>query len=200
MPRMKHVKDEYHEYIEHPRYGRGPKITGLNPETVFGGDVFIHWHSPKECRIPNTAIPADLTRQTIATFPVTHYYDVKRKCVDCGKLFIFFAEEQKYWYEELGFGLDTDCIRCVLCRRQQRGIAQLRERYVDLFHNSNRTIKENLEMAECCLTLIEQSIFHKRQIEKVRMLIKKIEDKCDKKMQNQVNILKQRMVKTLSER
>ena len=88
---MKRIPEEYATYIKHPRYGRGPRFTALNPETVYGGDVFIHWHSSKDCRIPNTAIAADLTKQMPATVPVTHYYDVKRQCVDCGKGFIFFA-------------------------------------------------------------------------------------------------------------
>ena len=105
---MKRIPDEYATYIEHPRYGRRPRITGMNPETVYGGDVFIHWHSSKKCRIPNTAILADLSQQTPATVPVTHYYDVKRHCLDCGRSFLFFAEEQKHWYEVLGFGLDSD--------------------------------------------------------------------------------------------
>ena len=24
---------EFHEFVTHPRYGQGPRITGLNPET-----------------------------------------------------------------------------------------------------------------------------------------------------------------------
>src|SRR5688572_8761575 len=108
--------DEYAAFVDHPRYGRHPHITGLNPD---GGsdDVFLHWRWRKKgCLIPNTAIPADLSRQTAATIHVTHYFDQKLECRDCRRLFIFFAEEQKHWYEELGFGLDSDCVRCVFCR------------------------------------------------------------------------------------
>ena len=165
--------DEYLEFVTHPRYGQRPRITGLNPETDYGGDVFLHWHSPKECRIPNTAICANLSRQAPATVSVTHYFDVKRQCHDCGKPFIFFAEEQKYWYEELGFGLDSDCVRCVPCRKKQQGIARLREKYEELFHIPERTIDQNLEMAECCLGLIEASVFHKQQLQHIRILLTK---------------------------
>jgi hypothetical protein len=169
---MSRSKDKYASFVDHPRYGRRPYITGLNPETVYGGDTHLHWHSPKECRIPNTAIPADLSRQVAATVAVTHYFDVIRTCRACGKSFIFFAEEQKHWYEEIGFGLDSDCVRCVPCRKRQQGIARTRERYEELFHVHNRSADENLEMADCCLTLIEQSAFHRRQTERVRMLLK----------------------------
>ena len=186
---MKRTPNEYANYVEHPRYGRGPRITGMNPETDYGGDVFIHWHSSKECRIPDTAIPADLTQQTPATVPVSHYYDVKRQCLDCGRSFIFFAEEQKYWYEELGFGLESDCVRCVDCRKRQQGLARKLERYVELFHVSERTTDENLEMAACCLSLIEANVFHMRQTERIRMLLKRISAEWEAKTDNRFNEL-----------
>jgi Probable zinc-ribbon domain len=166
--------DEYKQFVSHPRYGQGPRITGLNPETDYGGDVFLHWHSPKECRIQNTAIPADLSRQSPATVPVTHYFDVKRQCRDCGRPFIFFAEEQKYWYEDLGFPLESDCVRCVVCRKKQQGIEHKRERYEELFHVVDRTIEQNLELADCCLSLVEAAVFHKRQLQQMRMILKKL--------------------------
>ena len=191
---MKRIPDEYATYIEHPRYGRRPRITGLNPETRYGSDVFIHWHSSKECRIPNTAIPADLTQQTPATVPVTHYYDVKRHCIDCGKPFLFFAEEQKHWYEELGFGLESDCVRCVVCRKRQQGLARNRERYEELFHVSDRTTDENLEMAACCLSLIEGTVFHERQTARVRMLLNRISTESDKITQNRFKELRARLL------
>ena len=192
---MKRTPDEYKLFVEHPRYGRRPRITGMNPQMVYGGDVFIHWHSSKELRIPNTALQADLTRQTPATFPVTHYYDVKRECLDCGKHFIFFAEEQKHWYEELGFGLDSDCVRCVLCRKRQQGLARKRERYEELFHVSDRTTNESMEMAECCLSLIEANLFDMQQTERVRMLLKRVSSKHDEKIQHSVDKLWERLLK-----
>jgi len=169
-----HSEDEYASFVEHPRYGRRPHVTGLNPKTDFRAGVVLHWHSPKECRVPNTAIFADLSRQVAATVPVTHYFDVVRTCRDCGRSFLFFAQEQKHWYEELGFGLDSDCVRCVPCRKRQQGIARLRERYEELFHVQNRSSDENLEMADCCLSLIEESVFHRRQTERVRILLKQV--------------------------
>jgi Probable zinc-ribbon domain len=134
----------------------------------------LHWHSPEGVRIPNTAIPADLSRQMPATVPVTHYFDAKRQCADCGRPFIFFAAEQKYWYEDLGFPLESDCVRCVVCRKKQQGLELNRERYEELFHVQERTSEQDLEMAECALSLVEASIFGKRQLERVRSTLKKI--------------------------
>jgi len=126
--------------------------------------------------------------------PVTHYFDVKRQCRDCGKPFIFFAEEQKHWYEVLGFGLDSDCVRCVACRKQQQGIAQLREKYGELFHMSGRTIEQHIEMAECCLALIEASVFHKRQIQHVRQLLKLVSSGFRHDAQERINELQKRLL------
>jgi hypothetical protein len=167
--------DEYKSFVEHPRFGRGPRITGLNPSDGFAGRVNLHWNAHFG-RIPNTAVAANLSKQTPATFAVTHYYDVKRPCRDCGRYFIFFAEEQKYWYEELGFGLDSDCVRCVECRKRSQGVAHMRERYEELFGEPNRTLHQALEMAECALSLMEAGMFGARQTERVRMLLNQTAD------------------------
>ena len=166
--------DKYADYVEHPRYGRSPKITGLDPQNHYGGDTFLHWNSPPHSRIPNTAIVADTTRQKSPTVPVTHYYDVERRCRDCDRMFIFFAEEQRYWYEVLGFGLDSGCVRCIDCRKSHRETAKRRERYEYLFAQVDRAEKETLELADCALTLIEQSIFGHRSLERVRCLLNSI--------------------------
>ena len=166
--------DDYADCVAHPRYGQRPRITGLNPQDDYMGGVVLQCRSPYEYRIPNTAVPADLTRQSPATFPVTHYFDVKRPCHDCRRQFIFFAEEQKYWYEELGFALKSDCIRCVVCRNKQRGIAQSRTNYEALFHIPDRTVEQKLEMTECCLSLVEASVFHSNQIQHIRMLLNQL--------------------------
>jgi hypothetical protein len=166
---------EFLEYVNHPRYGQGPRITGLNPQgDNAGGSVTLHWHSPEGVRIPDTAIPAGLTRQTRATIPVTHYFDAKRQCVDCGRWFIFFAAEQKFWYEELGFPLESDCIRCAVCRKKQRGLEEKRQRYEELFHVRDRTVVQEREMAECSLSLIEEGLFGERQLERVRYILKRL--------------------------
>ena len=202
---MERKTDKYADFVEHPRYGRRPHRTGLNPHPR-DRNVRLHWnttthgevvaeyeaiigqkwphgdlssYTPRIKRIPNTAIEADLTRQTAATVPVTHYFDLERTCRDCGRPFIFFAEEQKHWYEELGFGLESDCVRCVECRKHQQGIARQRERYEMLFHVDNRTVDQIIEMADCCLSLIEQGKFTARQCERVRMLLNSIPRDAD---------------------
>lgn len=186
--------DEFHDYVVHPRYGQRPRLTGLHPvrPATFGpGDPLVkfHWHSPEPERIPNTAVAADVSLQVFTTFPVTHYFDVRRVCHDCRRPFLFFADEQKHWYEELGLSIEADCIRCVDCRKQQQGIARRRETYERLFHVEQRTPEEDLEMAECCLALIEASVFSRRQTERVRMLLRRVPAKAREELMQRVLVL-----------
>lgn len=162
--------ERYLGFVEHPRYGRGPRLTGLNPRVDLEG-TFLHWHSPDSCRVPGTAVVADLQKQVPATVPVTHYFDVERRCRDCGRMFLFFAEEQRFWYEELRFRLESDCVRCVPCRKRRQGISRISEQYESLFHRRDRTAEESLTMAECCLELMEHGLFADRQSQHLHALL-----------------------------
>ena len=208
------MPEDYSLYVEHPRFGRSPRYTGLDPNPD-SPEVNLHWNTGymteaqldlfaqalerlakgrerlakafglvipsafaqfggRECLIFGTAIPADLGRQTKATVPVTHYYDLDLECRDCGRRFIFFAEEQKYWYEELGFDLNSGCVRCHPCRKARHLAARWKSRFDELLHRSDRTIEESLEMADSCLHLIERGIFHHRQTQRVRQLLNQV--------------------------
>ncbi|MCA9195794.1 MAG: zinc-ribbon domain-containing protein [Planctomycetales bacterium] len=202
---MQRKTDKYREFVDHPRYGRRPNTSGLNPSPMDAG-VRLHWNTTTHIeivtqyesilgkrwpfgdfsaytsgtkRIPNTAVLADPSKQTRATIPVTHYFDLERRCRDCKRQFIFFAEEQKHWYEELGFGLESDCVRCTECRKKQQGVGRLRERYESLFHIEEKSEQQILELADCCLQLVEQSVFSQKRLEFARMLLNKIDADSD---------------------
>jgi hypothetical protein len=136
-------------YIEHPRYGRHPRITGLNP---------LHL---SRSQIPLTAIVADISRQVPNAVGVQrrYYVDEDTKCGACGKRFIFFAEEQKYWYEELQFNLEVSCRYCPICRKVRQSLAAKKKRYEELIHVPARSVEQNLETAECYLALVEAQVF-----------------------------------------
>lgn len=172
MPRKKRSDD----FVAHPRYGDEPRLTGLNPkENWLTGEVYLHWHSSSEARIPNTAIAADTSRQNRPTIAVTHYFDSRRSCVDCLQSFLFFAAEQKYWYEVLGFRLESDCVRCVPCRKKQRGLEAQRQRYEDLFEIEDRTADQDIELVESALTLVAAGVFGTRTLERMRSILKRAE-------------------------
>src|SRR5437660_274874 len=106
---MKPDDNFYDRFVPHPRFGRGPRFTGCDPDPL-DPDVHLHWNATDgneierryealtgdrwpypdltsftgTCRrIPGTAIKADLSGQTPATVPVTHYFDLERTCRDC---------------------------------------------------------------------------------------------------------------------
>lgn len=192
------VSDRYAAFAVHPRYGQGPRVTGLDPKpsaALQPGEALtvLHWHSPGRKRIPNTAVVANWRKQTFTVVPVTHYFDTARTCRDCGAEFIFYALEQQHWYEELGFSLDADCVRCVPCRKVDQARAAQRRRYETLLHASQRTDEESLEMAECCMALVEAALFSPRQTERVRMLLNATAATASSKLQKRREQLRERL-------
>lgn len=153
---------DFTDFVEHPRFGRYPIRTGLNPETSFSGGVYLHWHSDPSCRIPFTAVIADTTKQNQPTVAVTHYYDSKRHCRDCKQPFIFFAQEQRYWYETLQFPLTSDCVRCVNCRQQERILSKQRAEYERLIQLDSLEVEERLNLVALGLNLVEHGLFGDR--------------------------------------
>lgn len=171
------TKEPWADHVEHPRFGRGPRRTGIDVDpnaTVRPGQPFakLHWIN-RDCAVSGTAVVADPSRQVITTMGVTHYYDLRRVCRDCKRPFLFFAAEQKHWYEELGFTLEADAVRCVPCRREQQGVDHSRRRYEALV-SAERSLEEDAELAEHCLVLMESGLFSPRKGEFARYLAKRL--------------------------
>ncbi len=106
------------DLVEHPRFGRMPRPTGAHVSESELRASF--WRLQREIFFPETAIAADIARQHRQDFPMPWYVDILKTCRDCGRRFIFFAEEQRYWYEQLHFKLDADCVRCPVCRKDDQ--------------------------------------------------------------------------------
>ena len=66
-------KDNYEDFVFHPRYGRGPRITGLDPveSNPKPGELVLRCRLGTS-RIPNTAIEADKSKQKITTMGISH--------------------------------------------------------------------------------------------------------------------------------
>lgn len=61
--------------------------------------------------------------------PATRYFyvDSRRGCVSCGVEFVFTAEEQKHFFEKLLFPFYSAPVHCPRCRRERRGMNELKD-------------------------------------------------------------------------
>jgi len=178
---MNPKREIYDAYVSHPRFGKRPQITGRNPAED-GSKVRFHWCSSRKDRIPYTAITANVARQSHCISAnsysyfdrVTHYFDEKRVCRNCGRPFIFFAEEQKHWYEDLQIPLDVTCVRCAPCRKRSQGIARLRERYIEFCQLRTPSIIQIIGFADCCLDLIARGAMTAKQFQRIRTMLNRV--------------------------
>lgn len=164
------VAHKFDEFADLPRFGKKPHITGQNPQDGDDGVNFGPKATPHR-RMPSTAIAANVHKQFSGIRSVTHYVDLVSQCVDCNTLFLFFAREQVYWYETLGFHLSAEPLHCFPCRKKHRDLAALKERYDVLLHVNPRTSEQELDLAEMCLTLLEHDVIGSNQIQHVRKLL-----------------------------
>ncbi len=90
------------------------------PSHFFSGALYLDYP---------TAVRANITNQDYSVCPRHWYVDAAFRCVRCGKNFIFSAEEQRFWYEELGFYIDSRAKRCRECRSELRELKLLQQEY-----------------------------------------------------------------------
>lgn len=181
-------------YVKHPRYGNQPRVTGLNVDKQ-AIEVHVRAYTEEELAslfkagglhgvdpahvgflIPGTAIVADPSRQHGSSMLNSHYYDIERKCRDCSRPFLFFAEEQRHWYEELGFPVDADCIRCHPCRRACQDLDWIVQRYEKLLQLKEPSPDMQAELADHRISLVHAGRFHVRQLEQVRAFLSRHPD------------------------
>jgi len=90
------------------------------PRYFFTGHTHLDYES---------AIRADVSRQDFTDAPRHWYMDATFRCVRCGEEFRFTAAEQKLWYEEFRFYVDSRPNECPPCRRELRALKSLRQDY-----------------------------------------------------------------------
>jgi hypothetical protein len=77
----------------------------------------------------DSATKADTSRQNFTVAPRHWYVDVNVRCERCGEVFRFTAAEQKTWYEEYNFYVDSFPRHCRACRGERRKVKRLRQEY-----------------------------------------------------------------------
>jgi hypothetical protein len=88
-----------------------------------------------------TAVRANVQAQNCSICPRYWYVDATFACERCGEEFTFSAGEQRVWYEEYKFWVDSIPKHCLACRRDARHVKVLRQEY-------DRRIAEVLERGD----------------------------------------------------
>ena len=69
----------------------------------------------------------------------------------------------------------------------------MRERYAELLHVRERTTEQNLELADCCLSLVEARVFRERPLERVRSILRRVPPDLDAATRDSVEALRERL-------
>lgn len=159
--------------VEHPRYGAAPIRSRENFSEWEVREAFWQYGPlthERKILFPETAFRADLSRQTYCCSPRMLYVDMAKVCRTCGRWFIFFALEQKYWYEELGFHVDADCVHCQDCRHETHVLKTRVERYGVLTGQTEKTVEDWDELSQIADALWEAGYIRKPEtLQKSRM-------------------------------
>ena len=68
-------------------------------------------------------LPVDASRLNMGntySSPPEYYYDIEVTCRDCGKIEVWTAAQQKWWYEDVGAYFFATAVRCRACRGIER--------------------------------------------------------------------------------
>lgn len=141
------------KYVNHPRYGSEPLPSSekIPADAISGG----HWRYSSLKFFPETAMAADTSKQNYAIYPRGIYVDIEETCEVCSRPFIFFAKEQKHWFENLGFWVDAHCTRCTECRKKDQEIRLMQKRYQALVGSKDRTSTESRELKKIAMELYQ---------------------------------------------
>ena len=76
-----------------------------------------------------TAVRASVEKQNYSVCPRHWYINADFKCERCGRDFTWSAEEQKAWFEDYFFWVDSQPRHCKTCGTELRRLADLQKEY-----------------------------------------------------------------------
>ena len=133
----------------------------------FSGSINIDYSS---------AIKANISKQYYSVYPREWYVDATFICKDCNSEFDWSASEQKIWFEEYQFWIDSCPTHCVECRKEKRKLKMIRQEYNKLVAEAKSTNDIQLKKKVVDLIgILEESItLPKGIIETQTQLLKQI--------------------------
>ncbi len=98
-----------------------------------------------DCISNGLATKADIEKQLFCDFPpYLAYVDKVVPCVCCQKDFVFRKEEQRFWYEDLGFWVQSIPKKCKKCSAEKKANNQLTKKIADHLKNLNKNSSNEL--------------------------------------------------------
>ncbi len=154
---MKASNNKLKNLVPHPKYGAAVIASGygFDPNEVRDG----FWMYRSRIVFPESAIPADIDKQNFAIFPRKYYVDMLKQCRECQRSFLFFAQEQKYWFETLGFFVDADCVLCPECRASNQELKRRIKRYSERITESVLSEREMETLLKDAAFLVQAGYF-----------------------------------------
>jgi hypothetical protein len=128
--------------VPHPRYGS--QVIASSSAASLEEVRASFWGYASATIYPESAIPADASKQHYSVSPRGYYVDTLKRCRNCDRPFIFFALEQRCWFEVLRFWIDADCVLCPECLVADQ---QLRYRFRRYSERVARSDLSNRELA-----------------------------------------------------
>lgn len=125
-----HGREDTAGTVSHPLFGAIPLIRVTHPDGTGGSYEGTDYDPDYAPPVPAGAVRGDVRRQEFCRMchiPRYFYVDEPKRCLQCGKDFVFGAKEQKHWYETLKFHFDSVAVRCASCRKQRRSDLALQQ-------------------------------------------------------------------------
>lgn len=140
-------------------------------------------------KLPAGFVWGDPSRQVFGLGgPALVFGPLEKRCRDCGVVFVFTAEEQRHWYETLGFFLDATAVRCSSCRTKRRRLEQARRAWELALRAVDSTARSHVAVVEAGLTLLERGgrvkratlLMHVSRAEKLGANVRELRARADR--------------------
>ncbi len=145
-----------HDLVPHPR----ARQMAMRPhgQQAQLSEAEIHaqvWQLHRGTIVPGTALMANTALQCYCCYPRKLYADILKQCRTCARPFLFYANEQRFWFETLRLPVDVDCVHCPACRKHAHRVKAARARYATALHAPRLDAKDMKAFVDDALFLFD---------------------------------------------
>jgi len=148
-----------HDLVPHPRARQMAQATHRSVPAMSVEEIRSRaWQVWRSTIVPGTAILPNEASQNYTLFPRRIYADLLKQCQACARPFLFYANEQRFWYETLRIPVDADCVMCPPCRKHAHRVKAALLRYEKALQAACLDAKAMKVFVDDVLFLFEQGI------------------------------------------